>query len=95
MERENLDTRLPVVASLAGEQPRQLRLRVPALDDVAAVGVVGGLIGGCVLLGLLAGWFAGLGLFFALLVAWGGFTLRAVAFGPSGDLGAERDKLET
>lgn len=62
----------------SGTVERALRpVRTLSLDDVAAVGVMIGLIGGCVLLGLLVGWFAGVGLFFALLVLWGAVTLHA------------------
>jgi hypothetical protein len=52
---------------------------LPELDgrDIAAVAVAVGCIGGCVLLGLETGWFAGLGLFLALLVLWGGYVLTA------------------
>jgi len=48
-----------------------------ARDDVAAISVLIGLAGGCVLLGVLVAWWAALGLFFALLVAWGALVLRA------------------
>jgi hypothetical protein len=61
------------------ETYRRLRLPVLAHDDVAAIGVVVGAIGGCVLLGLGAGWQAGLGLFFLLLVVWGGYVRYATA----------------
>lgn len=62
------------------------------VDDWAAIAVVAGCIGGCVLLGLAVGAVAGLGLFFALLAGWGVVTLRAVREG--GDLAAHGDGLE-
>jgi len=51
-------------------------LTLPQLDvglaDLGALALVAGILGGCTLLGLLVAWWAGLGLFFALLVLWGG-----------------------
>lgn len=87
-----------VVSTTGDEYMRwHMRLRAPDLgrDDVATLAVVVGLIGGCVLLGLLAGWYAGLGLFFVLLVAWGLLTLSTIPGGHSLDLAAERHDLET
>lgn len=65
---------------LVGEM-KQLWPRV-AREDVAAIAVASGLIGGCVLLGLEVGWWAGLGLFFGLLVVWGVLVLRGAAATP-------------
>jgi hypothetical protein len=50
-----------------------LRVRVPrpALEDVGALAIVGGVLGGAALLGLLVAWYAGVGLALAALVAWG------------------------
>jgi hypothetical protein len=64
-----------------------------ALDDVAAVAVIAGCIGGCVLLGLETGWYAGAGLFCLLLVAWG-LQHLLLAQRPVDDLAAERRHLE-
>jgi len=65
-----------------------------AVEDVAAVAVVVGCIGGCVLLGLETGWYAGAGLFCLLLVVWG-LTHLLIAQRPADDLSAERRHVET
>jgi hypothetical protein len=49
----------------------------PGLDDVGAAAIVAGVVGGLILLGLLAAWFAALGLLCALLVGWGTAALLA------------------
>jgi len=67
------------------------RTRLPelALDDVAAIAVVVGLAGICGVVWVMVGWWAGLGLFFLLLVVWGLVTLEALRRGHHGiDLAA-------